>query len=170
MEFPIFQFVPVASLILSLGSTEKHLAPSSLFYEILLSLFFSRLCNHSSFTLSSCQLWRSLNELSLDLLGCTHVLRSPGQDSTAGVSLVLSWGETSPPWTCWHSSAWCSPGCCWLSLPGWHCRLLFNLLPVRTWFLLCLEIISRVVWYTCRMKEKVWNNTRGDNMALETSV
>lgn len=95
MEFPIFQFVPVVSLILSLGSTEKHLVPSSLFYKILLSLFFSRLCNHSSFTLSLCQLQQSLNDidgLSLDLLRCAHALRSPGQDSTAGVSL-LCWDE-----------------------------------------------------------------------------
>lgn len=50
-----------------------------------------------------------------------------------------------------------------------HCRLLFNLLPIRTWFS-CLEIVSRVIWYTCRMKEKVWNNSGGDNMTLKTSV
>lgn len=37
-----------------------------------------------------------------------------------------------------------------------HSRLSFILLPIRTWFLLCLEIISRVFWCTCRMKEKVW--------------
>lgn len=95
MERAVFQFVPIASLILSLGSTEKYLAVSSLFYEILLSLFFSWLCNHSSITLSSCQLPQSFNDLhglSVDLLECAHVLRSPGQDSTAGVSL-LCWDE-----------------------------------------------------------------------------
>ena len=56
VEFTVFQFVPIASLILSLGSTEKHLAPSSLLDKIPLSLFISRLNNPSALTLSSCQL------------------------------------------------------------------------------------------------------------------
>lgn len=176
MEFLIFQFMPIASLILPLGSTEKHLAPSSLFYEIPLSLFFSRLCNHSSFILS-CQLPQSLNHLhglSLDLLECacvSLVLRSPGQDSTVGGSLL-----------CWAEGKHQLPGPAGTALPNvaqdavgfhcqsMHCRLLFNLLPIRTWFLLCLEIVSRVIWYMCRMKEKVWNNSDGDDVTLETSV
>lgn len=155
MEFPVFQFVPVASLILSLGSTEKHLAPSSLFYKILLSLFFSRLCNHSSLTLSSYHLLQSLND--------PHWIhsRSPGQDSTAGGSL-LCWDEGKHHITSLELLA----QLCLMEkmlprmlvgffAPSTHCRLSFNLLPIRTWFLLCLEIISRVIWYTCRMKEKV---------------
>lgn len=148
MEFPIFQFVPIASLILSLGSTEKYLAVSSLFYKILLSLFFSWLCNHSSLTLFSCQLPQSFNDLhglSVDLLECAHVLRSPGQDSTAGVSL-LCWGEGNrhlpgPAGTALPDAAQDAVG---FFATRMHYRLSFSLLPMRTWFSLCLEIVSRI--------------------------
>lgn len=86
MKFPIFQFVPVASLILSLGSTEEHLAPSSFIRSSW--AFSSPGCAITALSLSSCQLLQSLND--------PHWIhsRSPGQDSTAGGSL-LCWGETS---------------------------------------------------------------------------
>lgn len=135
MEFPVFQFVPVASLI----STEKHLVPSSLFYKIPLSLFFSRLCNHSSFTLSSCQLPQSLNHLhglSLDCSTMPMSLLSWGaQDSTA-LQECLSCAEKRGSITSLAQLCLMQPRMLLAFFAtSMHCRLLFNLSPIRTWVL-----------------------------------
>lgn len=162
--------MPIASLILSLSSTEKCLGSSSLLDKIPLSLFFSKMNNPSSLTLYSCQLLQSLNHLhGLSLYSFTYlhvflVLGRPGQDTALQVS--------------WHHF----PGPAGKALPNAAqdaVGLLCHKYPLQAHFqpaaregLVLIVFGSGFQGYlVCyRMKDKTWNNSGGDNTSLETSV
>lgn len=176
-NFPYFNLCPLPLWSFHWAPLRSIWLRLFLFYEILLSLFFSRLCNHSSFTLSSCQLPQSFNDLwkDLDLLtGFTRVCPCPEEPRAGQHCRSVSHAEMRGILTSLALLAQLCPMQTRMLLAffvtSMHCRLLSSLLPIRIWFSLCLEIVFRVIWYTCRTKEKVWNNLGGDNMTLETSV
>lgn len=106
--------------------TQKSLAAPSLSSPIryLCTLLrspwiFSRLSSHSSFSLSVCQMLPSLKSSLWAFTGlaprslCVPCIEEPRTGpSTPDVS-----GEGSSSSPCWQHFSWCSPGCCWCSMP-----------------------------------------------------
>ena len=138
-----FSFCPLP-LVLSLGTTEKSLAPSSLHFAFsylytlirsALSLLFSRLNSPSALGLSSCERCFSPFDIfpvlhwTLQYVRVSLVLdkRSTGHSTPAIASSVLSRGEGSCSSACWQYFASCSP--------GYHAHSLqqvFDLVSTRT--------------------------------------